>query len=57
MHKAERGVATGHISGNNPQRTNVKHLIKRERFAAHFFNNAVDVFRPAIHQRRYAAVV
>ena len=57
MHKSQRGVAAFDVSGNHTQRTNVKHLVKVQRLAAHLFDDAVNVFWPALHQRRNALLV
>ena len=57
MHKAQCRVAAIAICCNHSQGANVKHLIKAQRLAAHFFNNAVDVLGSALHQRCHAAFV
>ena len=57
MHKTQRGVATIHIGRNDPQRADIKHLVKVKRLAAHFFDYAVNVFRPALYQRSNTALV
>ena len=49
VHPAQRGVAIGHAVDHHPHRADVKHLGKRQRFAAHFFDDAVDVFGPTVH--------
>ena len=49
VHPAQGGVAIGHAVHHHPHRADVKHLVKGQRFAAHFFDNAVDVFGPPVY--------
>ena len=49
MHPAQRGVTVGDAGHHNAQRADVIHLLKPERLAAHFLDNAVDVLGPSLH--------
>ena len=49
VHPAQGGVAVGNRVGDDPQCTDVKHLVKVERLAAHFFDDAVNVLGPPLH--------
>ena len=51
VNKTQRGIAACSVGCNHAQRAQVQHLVEAKRFAAHFLDNAVDVFGPALHQR------
>ena len=54
MHPAQRGVAVWHGGHHDAQRPDVVHLVKPQRFAAHLFNDTVNVFGAALHCGVYA---
>ena len=51
VHPAQRRVAGRHIGNDDAQRADVIDPLKAQALAAHFFNNAVNVFRPPLHLR------
>ena len=55
--KSQRGVAAFDVSCDDTQRANVKHLVKVQRLATHLFDDAVNVFWPALHQRGDALLI
>ena len=57
MHKAKSGIASLDVRGNDTHSADVEHLLETQRFAAHFFNDAVDVLGSTLHQSRNALLV
>ena len=54
VHPAQRGVAGRHVGDDDAQRPDVIDTLKTQAFAAHFFDDAVNVFGPPLHLRRNA---
>ena len=51
VHPAQSGIASVHRGHDDTQGAYVKHLVKAQRLAAHFFDDAVDVFGATLHLR------
>ncbi len=49
VHPAQGSITVRHAGHDDAQRTDVVHLRKSQRLAAHFLDNAVNVFGPSLH--------
>ena len=51
VHPAQRGIAGRHVGDDDAQRADVIDPLKAQTLAAHFFDDAVDVFGPPLDLR------